>query len=250
MWVCVPDTQHGERAVQPACRGGSGWVREVNFIPFIPSWNVSKAQTSSLVSQSVWFCFLVSRPPKLHSTHSSLLSPLWKASISRHGFHTPHRLVLTRILAVAVNTVPLSSPFGPPACWGKHYWRVTKKWEFASLDIDRGVAEWEKKKMQADEIMPLRGVRSQWHRFCRRSRNFSSLTDGKGKAFYRRKHSPSQNGLPQLFDVLPLPSNRWSIFASWKLNKILFKTFTFFPTGRNNNFKSALKLTFVQPSQT
>lgn len=30
-------------------------------------------------------------------------------------------------------------------------------------------------------------------------------------------------------------------------SRILFKTFH---TGRNNNFKSALKLTFVQPSQT
>lgn len=157
MWVCVPDTLHGERTVQPAYRGGSGWVREVNFIPFIPSWKVSKAQTSSLVSQSVWFCFLVSRHPKLHSTHSSLLSLLWKASISHYGFHTPHRLVLTRILAVAVNTVPLSSPFGPPACWGKHYWRVTNKWEFASLDIDGGVAEWEKKNASRWDYATKRG---------------------------------------------------------------------------------------------
>lgn len=58
-------------------------------------------------------------------------------SLSLSVFHTPHRLVLTRILAMAVNTVPFSDPFGseevkggrvsllfffalfssPPGCW-------------------------------------------------------------------------------------------------------------------------------------
>lgn len=65
------------------------------------------AQTSSLVIHSV--CFFLSP----NTSHTSLLflsleQPLSPFPIS----YTPHRLVLTRILAMAVNTFPLSDPFG------------------------------------------------------------------------------------------------------------------------------------------
>lgn len=49
------------------------------------------------------------------------LSLFWTASMLHPVFHTPDRLVLTRILAMAVNTVPFSNPFGHSGCPGEHY---------------------------------------------------------------------------------------------------------------------------------
>lgn len=45
-------------------------------------------------------------------SHTSVLSLSQTSSLLHSVFHTPHRLVLTRILAMAVNTVPFSDSFG------------------------------------------------------------------------------------------------------------------------------------------